>query len=244
MSVMLADVVTVIWKEWKEFVRQRSAMLSIFIFLGVFGLFFPAQRGEAWVHSQVPLVNAIILPVMLVLSVVADSFAGERERHTLETLLASRLSDRAILIGKFIAVLVYAWGLTLAGLLAGLITVNVSHPAEAVTLYPRSVAVGSLVFGLLGGGFAASAGILISLRSATVRQAAQTLSVGMMVLFFGATTIGTALPRAWREGISDAARDAGTARLVVFTAMTLLTIDLALLAVAAARFRRARLILD
>ena len=30
--------------------------------------------------------------LLLVINVVADSFAGERERHTLETLLASRLS--------------------------------------------------------------------------------------------------------------------------------------------------------
>ncbi len=241
---MLADIATVIWKEWKEFVRQRSALLGMLIFLGVFGLFFPAQRGRAWADSQVPLVNSIILPVMLVLSVVADSFAGERERHTLETLLASRLPDRAILIGKFTAVVVYAWGLTITGLALGLITVNVTHPGDGIALYPQSVTIGCFVFGLLGAGFAASAGILISLRSATVRQAAQTLSVGLMVLFFGVTTIGTALPRAWRERISDAAQDAGAARLVVFAAVVLIAIDLTLLGIAATRFRRSRLILD
>ena len=34
---------------------------------------------------------------------IADGIPGERERHTLETLLASRLSDRSILLGKVMA---------------------------------------------------------------------------------------------------------------------------------------------
>jgi ABC-2 type transport system permease protein len=51
---------------------------------------------------------------------LGDAIAGERERHTLETLLASRISDRAILLGKVIVTTGYAWGTALLGLLFGL----------------------------------------------------------------------------------------------------------------------------
>ena len=53
---------------------------------------------------------------MMVSSLVADSFAGERERHTLETLLASRLPDRAILAGKLLVPVAVAWGAALLAL--------------------------------------------------------------------------------------------------------------------------------
>ena len=58
---------------------------------------------------------------------IADSFAGERERHTLETLLASRLSDRAILFGKIAACIAYGWLMAMLCVLVGTITENVSH---------------------------------------------------------------------------------------------------------------------
>ena len=43
---------------------------------------------------------------------VPDPLPRERERHTLETLLASRLSDRAILLGKIGAAVGFEWVIT------------------------------------------------------------------------------------------------------------------------------------
>ncbi len=65
-------------------------------------IYLPLQARDAWVNGPIPLVPATLMPVMLVGLTIADSFAGERERQTLPTLLASRLSDRAILIGKIV----------------------------------------------------------------------------------------------------------------------------------------------
>ena len=61
----------------------------------------------------------------MITAVIADSFAGERERHTLETLLASRLSDHSILFGKIAASMAYGWLISLSCILAGAITVNI-----------------------------------------------------------------------------------------------------------------------
>ena len=71
--------------------------------IAVFGVFLPLQNGASWVTSPITMVYWAWMPLMLVTGVIADSFAGERERHTLETLLASRLPDRAILLGKVAA---------------------------------------------------------------------------------------------------------------------------------------------
>jgi ABC-2 type transport system permease protein len=244
MSRLLADARTIVWKEWAEFVRQRGTIISMLFFIGIFGLFLPFQRGRPWAHSQGVILNAVFLPIMLVLGVVADSFAGERERHTLETLLASRLTDRAILVGKFLAVVGYGAGLTLTGLLVALVTINLKEPSLHPAIYTPRIALGCLAFSLLSGGFAAAVGVLVSLRAATVRQAAQTLSIGMMVLFFLGITAFTTIPSSWKDAIADTLKAAGPEATMLIGALILLALDAALLSVAAMRFERTRLILD
>lgn len=52
------------------------------------GILVPAQSGSTWTTSpSTPFLIAWVT-LGLVVSMTADSFAGERERHTLETLLA------------------------------------------------------------------------------------------------------------------------------------------------------------
>jgi len=89
--------------------------------LAILGIYLPWQNGPEW--ARTPLLPAALswLPLLLVGALVADSFAGERERKTLETLLASRLSDRAILLGKIAALVSYGWGLALSSLVLSLL---------------------------------------------------------------------------------------------------------------------------
>jgi len=84
------------------------------------------------------------VPLFLVMGVIAYSFAGDRERHTLETLLASRLSNRAILLGKIAAAVGYALRVTLLSLAAGLVTVNVAHGRDSPATAGGILAVGFL----------------------------------------------------------------------------------------------------
>ena len=55
----------------------------------------------------------------------------ERERHTLETLLSTRLSDHTILLGKIGATVSYAWGMTQIVLLIALVPVNIMNSSPA-----------------------------------------------------------------------------------------------------------------
>lgn len=64
-----------------------------------------------------PLMVGVLLaglPLVLSAIMIAESLAGERERRTLETLLASRLSERAILLRKMSAAVLLGWMLLLA----------------------------------------------------------------------------------------------------------------------------------
>lgn len=241
---MFADARTMVWKEWTEFLRQRSTIISMLFFVGVFGVFLPFQRGAAWVTSPTVLINSSVFPVMLVLGIVADAFAGERERHTLETLLATRMSDRAILIGKWFALVGYAWGITLVSLLLGVLTVNLTAGHGEFLMYAPRIGMGSVMFSVLGAGMSAGVGCLVSLRAATVREAAQTLSIGMMVIFFFTMTLITALPRSVKRPMIDALSNLGGRNVMMLAAMLLLSIDILLLVVGVLRFQRNRLILD
>jgi ABC-2 type transport system permease protein len=244
----MGDVLTVAWKEWRELLQVggsvRGGRFSLVILLAVFGVFLPLQAGAEWVESPATVFYWGWVPLMLVGSAVADSFAGERERHTLETLLASRLADRAILLGKIGAAISYGWGLVLLMLALSLVTVNVTARTGPLLLFPWAFAIGAPLLALLGAGLAATAGVLVSLRAPTVRQAAQTLNVGVLLLVFVPVLGMQVLPDAWQAQAGAWAMSVGVQGLVWLAAAFLAALDLSCLAAAFARFRRARLVLD
>jgi ABC-2 type transport system permease protein len=184
------------------------------------------------------------LPLLMVSSLVADSFAGERERHTLETLLASRLPDRAILFGKIGAAVSYGWGIALATLLLSLVTVNVAYSGEGPFFFSPLIGLGAAVVGLLTAGLAAGAGVLVSLRAPTVRQAAQTMRLASMLLMLVPLFGGRLLPAVWQARLLATLVTLGTTNVLLLGVGVLILLDAVLLAAAMARFRRARLILD
>jgi len=244
----MADVFTVAWKEWRELLQlggsHRGGRFSLVILIGVFGVFLPLQAGADWVQSPATVFYWGWVPLMLVGSAVADSFAGERERHTLETLLASRLPDSAILLGKMFAAVTYGWGLVLIMLVLSLVTVNLSARTGPLLVFPWRFAVGAPLLALLGSGLAATAGVLVSLRAPTVRQAAQTLNVGVLLLIFIPVLGMQALPDSLKAQMAARATAIGADGLLWVSAGLLALLDLSLLAAAFARFRRSRLVLD
>ena len=139
-------------------------------------VWLPLDIGRDWLNEVPSLMIAVFVPVILVAITIPDSFAGERERHTLGTLLASRLPDRSILFGKLAVSVAFAWGVTLIALLIGLVVVNVAHGEGKFLLYTPVIAFADLLLSFLLATLAAGAGVIISLRSATVQEATQTLT--------------------------------------------------------------------
>jgi ABC-2 type transport system permease protein len=124
---MNSDFATVFWKEWKEILLERASGgsgLRPLIMVGLIGVFVPLRLGPQRYFLPQATLGLIVVSLAGILAVVPDAFAGERERHTLETLLASRLPDRSILFGKLAACLGYGWLLSIITIVLGIITVN------------------------------------------------------------------------------------------------------------------------
>jgi ABC-2 type transport system permease protein len=245
---MIADIAAVMWKEWRELflVRGsvRSTLLTLILPLGIVSIFLPLQTGPTWVRSPLLLVAWAWLPLFLVVNVVADSFAGERERHTLETLLASRLPDRAILFGKVATAVAYAWGLTLLMLIVSLVAVNVAYGRDGLLLYAPELAIAAIGLSLCAAVLAAAAGVLVSLRAATARQAQQSVNIALMLFLFVPVFGVQLLPEEWRARLAGLFVGADPNVVLAIVVVAFVVVDAALLSAGLARFQRARLILD
>jgi ABC-2 type transport system permease protein len=246
-ATIVQDLGAMIWKELKEFFASgggRGRYIGLVV-LGVFGILLPLTTGSrAWVDSPIPLIlYGLYLPVILILSVGADSFAGERERHTLETLLASRLPDQAIFFGKLLAITIFGWAQSLLAALVALIVINVKSPG-APALYSGANTLGIVFIGLLAALVGAAATSLVSLRASTVRQAQQILSIGLLVIIFGTTFGLQALPLQTRLQLLQAIATADFTTLALEAAGALAILAAVLILWAMALFRRAKLILS
>ena len=193
----MLDILAMYWKECKELYLQRNRQLfsSLIVVLSLGG-WLPYRIGRDW--FGLPLVFMLLLafvPAIFVITFVADSFAGERERHTLETLLATRLSDWSIVAGKVAALLTLPLGMTTALLVVSFVAANIRTPGDAWGFYSLDSLLITMLLSLLLSLLIISIGILVSLRAATVRQAQQTLSTSIAILSTAATFFGFQLAR-------------------------------------------------
>lgn len=244
---MMTEITTVLWKELKELpylrLNLRGGKWGLLIFVGVFGVILPLQFGQAWLQSPMSLVYWSWVPFLLVSGVVADAFAGERERHTLESLLASRLSDRAIYFGKLLAAVAYGFGLTVGCILLGVVTINVIHRGQGLLFFPPQMMAWVVAIPLLVAGLSGSLGVLISLRSTTVRQAQQTFSIAFF-LFFIPLMLIPMLPETFRLALAGFLLRLDASSLAGGAALVLLVLNAILIWIGLQRFQRAKLILD
>lgn len=132
----------------------------------------------------------LIVPLMVACVVAADSFAGEKERKTLEALLHSPITTRELLIGKVLAGLLPAIAVSLTSfILYGVIINVIGWPLMGRVFFPNAMwlilvlwvapAVSCLGLGV---------SVLVSTRVSTFQEAYQ-LS-GMVVLPVIALMVG------------------------------------------------------
>lgn len=243
---MISDVKTVLWKEWRSLFRQPGSrtrmLLTVAIPVGYFGIFYPIQDGADFVTNAGPWFLAIVLPLLTVVMTAPDSFAGERERKTLRTLLASRLSDSAIMWAKILFSVLLGVGIMLFALVLALIMVNALDSGGGLVLIAADRLVYMLIVSVLLSVIAAGAAVLISLRAATVQQAQQTLAAAFFLI---PTVVGPIVLMLSRDGdtrpLQDLFASLGTpaGRMAVITGLVIVSITL--LALARNRFRRNRL---
>ncbi len=250
---MVRDAWLVAMKEYREVLLRmgsiRANLFNLVLVFGIFGVFMPLQAGIEWVRQPIMPLAYAWMPLFLISALVADSFAGERERHTLETLLTTRLSDGAILLGKLGAAVLYGYGMMMAVMAVSLVTLNTALGTWSRPLaYRPDVFLAVAGFGFLVSLLIGAVGVTVSLKAKTVRQAGQALSLGILGLVaIPALVIGYGfrlLPTPVRDSLVlwlDAL-DARSVALLV--ALVLAMVDAAFLGVAMLRFRRSRLVFD
>jgi ABC-2 type transport system permease protein len=236
----MSDTWTMIWKELKDELFQGNwqALVRPVLFIGILGIVFPLQDGMRWIDlAPLQMVLVTYFPFLFILNFIGDAIAGERERHTLETLLASRISDRAILLGKVFVTVGYAWGMAFISLLLGCVSVNLVDGSGSWRFYSVNQLLITLALVLLTALLASSGGVLISLRSATVRQAQQNLIIATLGL---GVVILLALKFVPANLISALSYD----QLILIIMGFLGALDAFFLVLSLVTFRRARLILS
>lgn len=183
---MITDMGTVLWKEWKSLFRQPGSRLrmalTVLVPLGYFGIVAPLQAGERFTTGAEPWFIAVVLPLLTVIMTAPDSFAGERERKTLRTLLASRLPDSAILWAKIGFAVLLGMAMMFATLVLATVVLNLFTDTDGAAVIAAARLLHMISVALLLSAGAAGAAVLISLRAQTVQQAQQTLAAVFFVI--------------------------------------------------------------
>jgi ABC-2 type transport system permease protein len=240
---MFDDILSVVWKECRSQFRVRGSRTRYLLMLFsplLLGTVFPITWGPDWLAELPPLVVATITSVLLVAVMVPESIAGERERHTLETLLASRLPDRAILVGKLLVPVAVGWIAAILANLISVIVVNVAHGQGEFLFFTAPIALGSLGLSLLMALLTAGLGVFVSLRAATAQEATQILT---MVILMPAILVQL-VPLLFRDQMTKLLDSVNGPQLLLIVLGVLVVLDVAVLLAAVARFQRARLILN
>jgi ABC-2 type transport system permease protein len=243
----MSDLTTMVWKEWRELRAQSgelgpktTAVLMTVLLAMAAGI--AVLAGPVFVRTPILLLIAYT-PVMGVLGIIGDAFAGERERHTLETLLASRLRSEAILVGKITMVVLYGYASALllsTILVVGANAKTITEPWILPTL-PVTLALVLLTPLILL--FFSSLGVLISMRAATVRQAQSRFMLIFMSGFVSMAAVSALTPGfASPQTIRFLTNTSGQLIVIAVWFVLLSGADLALMFLAWGRFRRDRLI--
>lgn len=237
---MLRDLWVVLGKEWLELRSSDSpwvTLSTLAAFLAIAGGFLPSQLGLAWLEAPWVTLLWAWIPMFLVTTVTADAVAGERERHSLETMLATRLSDASILWGKWLAAVLWVWIAMAACLPVGLLTVNLAVPGGP-HLPSAGFAVGVLAVAFAGAGLGAAAGVVVSLRAASVRHAQQVLAISVLVFALLPVAIIRLLPEETLTALLRNLAYGPPVRIAWTVAVGLALLSLPLLILAQTRFRR------
>lgn len=178
-KTLLIDIYTIAWKEWKEVFQTGNDFIKSFIYLLIFLIAVvsiissPATNIKEFtldLFSSTHFWTIIPCVLILIFSNRLNSIFEERKFHTLPSLLATRIPNYAIVIGKVSANTIYIWGATLLASMLSLIKINFISRIDSFTFY-------SLYFWLISSSFCllvtilmASLSIIVSLYAKTELQ--------------------------------------------------------------------------
>lgn len=251
---MRDDISSVLLKELSELRAgsgaqgQRSTVTVALVTLFV-SVVIPFSAGTARFGGMAVMSIGLMIAAMWVLTSVPDSFAGERDHRTLETLLATRLPAEAILAGKLLASVVVAAVLGTVAIVLSVVASDVGTAVHGAGGDALSVPWGHMGLGVVLAVLVAFAlsnvGILVALRASSAMVAMRELGLGLAGLVFVISFGLHSLPKGASSDLADVATDVGSLSpwvLAFGTAVVFLVVNAVLFAVTRARFTRPKLV--
>ncbi len=238
-------------KEWLEWTvgdgNVIPAWLKLLLFSIIFGIILTLVAGAAWPARLLAVLIWAWLPLFLLVGDVADTFAGERERHTLEMLLASRLSEEVIVLGKVLAVTAYGWLYMLLSAFFALLVAAFVYGFESLALLSLGQSIVVIGFALAVSWFFGTVGVIVSMRASSRHHARQVLGSGMLViLILLLVTPSLFAAFGWHapyDRLTGIAVGSDIYTFLALAALGLLAINGGLLVLLCCRFRRTRVML-
>ncbi len=236
---MLTQPLIVARKEIRDHLRDRRSLVSsaFYALMGplVVGMISFAVRGaksSALLFSMMS-VFALVSAFVGGMNVAMDSIAGERERHSLLPLLLNPILRRDVILGKWLAISLFA----VAGLVVNLLGFAIVIRGGPGLFLAVAIALLPLAF------FAAALELLISTWSSNVKEAHTYLSlavflpmgVGMFLVFFPQVSpTWYLLPVAGQQLLIDLLGHGGYVSLFGASLLSLITLAVAGLVLLAA----------
>ncbi len=184
MSISAARVGAVIRKELTEYRRSRFVIIVTMAVIPVIFLVAPTAAILS-INSAGPsasltrligflLLYLMMVPVLIPSTIAAYSVIGEREQGTLEPVLTTPVSREELLIGKAVATLIPAIGMSYVVLGTFLAVVQLgAHPVEATAVWHAPELLAEIFFIPLLAGWAIWVCLAISSKASDIRVAQQ-----------------------------------------------------------------------
>jgi ABC-2 type transport system permease protein len=250
-KTLVAQTFVIMKKEWVDiksslfsFHNLQAGILPILFFCVAFGVYEPLRKGTDWMQSPIMVFSLSVLVPFIVIGFISPyAFVGERKRGTLEPLLATPVSDQAILFGKIGIAVLYGWGISFVSMFLGLFSLFFS--TGKFLFYPLSTAIPTLLLSLFFSLLVAIIGTNASLYARTLLEAQNNLGMALFIpVVLPAFFVGPFMPEAWRTiSVQVVARLGITEPLLVFM-VVLFIVDTVSMLVTRYRFHRKLLIFE
>jgi ABC-2 type transport system permease protein len=248
---LVAQTLVIMRKEWIDikstlfsYHNLQAGIWPILLFCVAFGIYEPLRIGPDWMQSPIMVFSlSVLVPFVAIGFISPYSFVGERKRGTLEPLLATPVSDQAILFGKIGIAVLYGWGVSIISMLSGLFTLFFS--TGKFLLYPPGIAIPTLLLSLFFSLLTSIIGTNSSLYAKTQLEAQNNLGMALFIpIVLPAFFVGPFMPEAWKVIIVQIAAQLGIANLLLILAVLLFIVDNIYMVIALGRFHRKLLIFD
>jgi ABC-type Na+ efflux pump permease subunit len=186
-SLSTRRIRAIVWKEFREFRRNRSLIVAmaifplIFLIQPLFAVFRVAESSSTSLGQVHLLLYMLAIPVLVPATVAAAAVVGERQQGTLEPVLTTPIRREEFLLGKALAVLLpsvviayFVYAVFLASV------VLFAHPAVASAILRTLDILAQVLFTPLLALWSIWVGIAVSVRSSDVRVAQQLSLLGSL----------------------------------------------------------------